>query len=561
MGAGGSTANIPQVRVPSPIGPSRIEICLDQIERNIRILSDDEKLKINCIYQSFLYAIPKDGFIQTLTALQTEEDISLFCFYAQVLYESGWDSLTNHDFGTLTFFHFAAMFSDPAQLLELFQATCACLSILKPDPDAVNKFFQRLFAYGGSDRTFFSPPGVFSLANPSQAKVCKTLTKRVKKYATYLRDIKSKLTFAFPAATFSIEASNGDLHQNFVAPLRIEGDLGKTTKVWFYKPRSSLPEEFMNEAIDLLNKDSHHTFPILPLIELHSDDGKMLDDTKLMGEVKRTKKLSNIVQGLGFARALGALQCLAKVMGMTDLHYENVIATDLGPVIIDAECIFLRSVLRSSDLDATQLIEAFYKFPPDSAGAFTVGDGLFFEHLAKSPEFSDALRVGYQEAAAICMRQKSSFTTIYTKALKDPHFRPRFVPLETSMLTQSCDSFLMENPVYWIIPSVTKGIIRALNDCGYPCPPYVSFFHQENGQTFITVLTQDLSMTAIPMFTMTYDFVRQSTSVFIDDFLLCNFSSVTINELESEFESNIDNLLCYHSRYFTLPDPKEGAPK
>ena len=56
-----------------------------------------------------------------------------------------------------------------------------------------------------------------------------------------------------------------------------------------------------------------------------------------------------------YYRRLGVLICVTKLLGLTDLHQDNIMATEGGPVILDVECIFDRRVLTDGKVAATCL--------------------------------------------------------------------------------------------------------------------------------------------------------------------------------------------------------------
>lgn len=112
-----------------------------------------------------------------------------------------------------------------------------------------------------------------------------------------------------------------------VARLWFENGLGV-----FYKPRPmALEAAFQDLLRALASVGLDPTPPALTVLD-RGDYGWM--------EAATPSGVSDAEAARVYFRRAGALLCLAKVLRADDLHAENVIATERGPVIVDAETLF-----------------------------------------------------------------------------------------------------------------------------------------------------------------------------------------------------------------------------
>ncbi len=97
----------------------------------------------------------------------------------------------------------------------------------------------------------------------------------------------------------------------------------------FYKPRSLQPEAVLSGWFELFRQLGVPSAPLPPMV-VRSGYGWML-------EVPRAH-LRNRQQLARWFYSAGALAAVAWVLGLRDLHWENVIAAEEGPVVVDGEC-------------------------------------------------------------------------------------------------------------------------------------------------------------------------------------------------------------------------------
>lgn len=123
-----------------------------------------------------------------------------------------------------------------------------------------------------------------------------------------------------------------------------------------YKPRSLTADLAFYKLVDYFNRlqaGARIGHPLLSITiqELQGDWGTEFFVQRVSAPL--THKEAEI-----YYCQMGELMFLAKLFGMGDLHQDNLIPTDSGPVIIDAECCLQPDVLTIDRLNKTQLFEA-----------------------------------------------------------------------------------------------------------------------------------------------------------------------------------------------------------
>lgn len=137
---------------------------------------------------------------------------------------------------------------------------------------------------------------------------------------------------------------------------------------------------------------------------------------------------------------MGRLLFLAKLWGMSDLHQDNVMPTQNGPLIVDGECVFDRSVIRSRNLNATLMRDSILRakniFFEESISGFSIDGEYSNQRLAHDVRygFQQMQQVFHQPQFAQQMQQ-----VLLAMLERQPTIR--IVPVSTSDLTQNLISF------------------------------------------------------------------------------------------------------------------------
>ena len=76
------------------------------------------------------------------------------------------------------------------------------------------------------------------------------------------------------------------------------------------------------------------------------------DDTGIMEFVTHTENMTQ-EQAHSYFLKFGVLMCFIKLFGIGDIHYENIIATVQGPVIVDLECALNPIIIKTESIKDT----------------------------------------------------------------------------------------------------------------------------------------------------------------------------------------------------------------
>lgn len=151
-----------------------------------------------------------------------------------------------------------------------------------------------------------------------------------------------------------LKASGSDGHLNNQQVVFFRKASGGTR---VYKPRSLAPDLAFYRLLDHFNLSlpehlrQQYAFPLPEVLRPGPDWGA--EEFVTRADDPRTEGKAQI-----YYYQMGALFFLAKLLGMTDAHQDNIIPTARGPVLIDAECCFQPQVLNAVTLSVTGLFDA-----------------------------------------------------------------------------------------------------------------------------------------------------------------------------------------------------------
>lgn len=133
--------------------------------------------------------------------------------------------------------------------------------------------------------------------------------------------------------------SQGDYHNREQTVSQIKFESGESI---YYKPKNLEPECVLNRLCEVISNQSGFEYD-LPEVEVVSKDG--------YGYVKELTAESLSGSGMDcedalkrYYRRVGYLLCLVYVTNTTDLHYENILAIEDRPCVIDCETIFMQNI-------------------------------------------------------------------------------------------------------------------------------------------------------------------------------------------------------------------------
>lgn len=244
-------------------------------------------------------------------------------------------------------------------------------------------------------------------------------------------DMFFRLCRIFEDREFTMLPTSGDEHMGGFRPYFV----ARQGMEWVYKPRDMRADFFTLEMIRFANTifPQELQLPEAEIILLEEHTGLM--DSVIHAEEMAEDRVPS------YFRKLGALFCLAKLLGISDLHEENVMATAEGPVIIDAECAFLLSIVELkdfSDLLFGRIIHAFNEGILCNA-TFRVGKKVpaFYSQSAYFCE-------GYQTAAQCLQGNMDAVLAKYMVILKRA-VSIRIVPVPTGEFYRDIYSYFTDS--------------------------------------------------------------------------------------------------------------------
>ena len=196
--------------------------------------------------------------------------------------------------------------------------------------------------------------------------------------------------FGIKGSLARIQMTGSDFHNGGQSVSIAESDRGEKV---VYKPRSLSPDiTLMAEEGSIfaeLNKQSEN-YVGLPTAKFHAEKDKK-GEYGYMEFLAKAPVLGEKAAQLYYYR-MGQVAVAAKLLGMTDLHQENVIAGGGTPFLIDAEASFLPYVMLSETFQKTGFQDALLKVEGlKSPNVFlTVGEVKELESLRKDkPNLSE----------------------------------------------------------------------------------------------------------------------------------------------------------------------------
>lgn len=134
-----------------------------------------------------------------------------------------------------------------------------------------------------------------------------------------------RATFGFDSNSIDEVVLIGDRHDAAGRSARVRDRSGRTI---FVKPRSGHAEAFVQEVIDLIGPDLRHK----PVVPVTMAIGSFCVQEAI--EAAAAENVDNV------AYLHGTWAAMALAFNARDLHFENIIVSDRGPVVVDFECFF-----------------------------------------------------------------------------------------------------------------------------------------------------------------------------------------------------------------------------
>lgn len=252
------------------------------------------------------------------------------------------------------------------------------------------------------------------------------------KHRNYLKSyetIREKLSAVTGEAQLLLYPTSGDLHCGGKNPYVF---IWKG-KQYVYKPRDMRADALLNEALIHFNE-------LLPEeLKIPAAGITLLDDEEHTGYMEYVTYAESMSEqnAASYYRKFGALLYFCKIYGVSDLHYENIIATESGPVLIDGECSFQKKITMSKKMNDMSLEIFKYAFLP----SFRIENQVNFEVVEdetgakRTLRFNDPLirenvLEGFQIAASLGRQGKEKIGRTYAEIL-GREYLTRIVPVKT----------------------------------------------------------------------------------------------------------------------------------
>ncbi len=270
---------------------------------------------------------------------------------------------------------------------------------------------------------------------------CDLVISQLQNHCGYCKRVSRLMQAKFKTA-FILSPTGGDFHNQGRTPLFVT--CGGSEYV--LKPRNMLEEQCIDKMVGLFNR-------IMPGLELPVSQGIELIDAgggerfALVKKYVRQKEMTQN-QALVYYKKLGALLLMIKLFGIEDIHMENMMTTEAGPVIIDGECLFYYNYLHEEDMKTQALgylIDGFNEEQnvPGLSNNVCLRLNSNKQCAAVSikgqlTDYGEAVVQGFQEMAAEIRKanEEDDFAAeayeIYREMVIDPELRIRSVPVNTS---------------------------------------------------------------------------------------------------------------------------------
>lgn len=348
---------------------------------------------------SLLEQIRKETDFHQLVMLQQELTLVRIEFDAK--YE-----LDNSEEGPYTFFYF--IYQNPQRAIMMLNCAAEIYSRFGSTTHHILEYLLRLGTY---------------VAGGKEAPVCEGNYMRLFLWRSLsflggIEAVRQQLADArVEYVKKTLIPTNGDMHCGGKVPCFID----YSGERYVYKPRDM--------RIDRLTADAFaYCSQFLPeKMRLPSLQVRLLPDTSGMMEFAIHAKQMNSSEAKGYFTKFGVLLCFAKLFGVRDLHYENIIATRQGPVIIDMECALNPVEIQSQALTDMSLVKLKAMF------SCKIEQNATFQVEGKIPslrEWEAQICDGFAAAAACLYDHRPELADYYRRMFAAP-LCYRIVPVST----------------------------------------------------------------------------------------------------------------------------------
>ncbi|MBM6829825.1 DUF4135 domain-containing protein [Anaerotignum lactatifermentans] len=317
--------------------------------------------------------------------------------------------------------------------------------------------------------------------------------------------------------------TEGDMHCGGKLPyiFRMDG------RQYVYKPRNMCLDKLLMDALTECNSFLPEELKLpVPAITFLKDK----NETGYMDFVTHQKEMTWAEAEIYFGK-LGALLCFAKLFGIHDLHYENIMATKKGPVIIDLECALLPEIIQQTSFGGMSLhfIRTAFENRTEGNAVFSIEGKIY---PLKTERVQNKIQEGFTGAAQIFLENREEMIALYGKILDEVFFM-RLTPVATNeFYNEMVNISMCENAGYKeiILNSLMDTIENNFNKNNF----HVS---EKEREEMISLLERDLSWGEIPLLRWRNEPGKES--VWLDEKMICEKDKENQAQLLEKFAAKI----------------------
>lgn len=302
----------------------------------------------------------KEGFCSTIDALLQKQDRSPAILYGLVmLCELSAEVMNYGNKDTVYFFELLSSDFSDDERYEICDRMVKLLELIK-NPNNLQDVLSNIIQFGSV--------GLYNNMELATSKMCAAMFNQLNDLYEYIRHVFEQYK-ASGEIIESIKLTGSDGHMRGKQVLLIEK---KESGTIVLKPRSVEPEKVLGKVISAFN-----TYFSEQNIRIQLPNPWITEKGEMEYLTKKTEFTKEEAEN--YYRQMGVLICIAELLGMTDLHQDNIMATAQGPVIIDAECVLDPWTMYDGSFRATCLNMAFSDWSGDgreiAEAAFYIVDG------------------------------------------------------------------------------------------------------------------------------------------------------------------------------------------
>ena len=264
-----------------------------------------------------------------------------------------------------------------------------------------------------------------------------------------------KRKFRLTGTLSHIQLTGSDLHKGGQQVVIIQSSGGQKV---VYKPRSVAPDAALLDAETGVFSALNEMGAELPTMDFQAA-GEHAGYTEFVSQVP----LRTVAEIKKYYRQMGQLVVAAKLFGVNDLHYENIMAAGRGPTIIDGETSFLLNVMTARDFQSNELQLGLFKHVSEidnklsNNSFYTAAEKLEWDNrkiddwdefigdkrnadVQKGGPYEADLSQGITQLLQILRTNRDKINTLATSQV-DQLEEVRVVPVETKLFKSNMSSY------------------------------------------------------------------------------------------------------------------------